>query len=128
MEFNLGDLNPGTWFYFDDDDQEKGGVCLRVLTLGENDRVRRACQKIDYVRGQRIVTSDEKRENEMTWDYAIVDWSGIFDEDTKEPIECNKKNKITLMNGSIRFSGWVSDRLAALNEKAANIDEDRLGN
>ena len=31
MKLNIEDLNPGTWFYFDDTNPKEGRICLRIV-------------------------------------------------------------------------------------------------
>ena len=40
MKLNLKDLNPGTWFKFDEKDPESGSICLRVLNSGKLAEIR----------------------------------------------------------------------------------------
>lgn len=120
MKFNMSQLNPPAWFYFDDDKPEDGSILLRVCSGNDLDRITKACSKKmppEYKRGQRFEIPDkvdEKRHSEMLWDFVIVDWKNIIDEKGKD-ISCTQKNKIKLMTQSVVFTGFVGESLDKLN-------------
>jgi hypothetical protein len=106
MRFDLENLNPGKWFYFDDD--ETAGVCLRVAPASEIRRITKATSK----KGKGV---DQEALDQALWDYCINDWNGIEDANG-EAIECNAETKATLMGGAPDFAGFVTDRLAEIRE------------
>lgn len=120
MRFDLDDLNPGKKFYLDDDDQEQGYVCVRVLSPSERNRIARETRRevVKMKRGKPYTTVeiDEDKNGVMIWDYCISDWL-IYDSKNK-PIPCTAENKVKLMEGSPRFAKLVSGFL----EIAAELD------
>lgn len=83
MKINFNDPNPGTWFNLDEDT----AICIRVA----NERFTKELEKIPK----------DKKDAE-TWDYCIVDWKNLLDEDGQE-ISCTRENKIKLMTESVDF-------------------------
>jgi hypothetical protein len=120
MKFNLSDLNPPAWF--EHPDHEESRICIRVLSSADLEKINKKTVKVkaEYRRGQRFEVEkiDEKKRNELTWTYCIVDWEGIYDEDGKK-IECTDANKVLLMQNAPTFTSWVADSLEALNEDGA---------
>lgn len=119
MRFNLTDLNPGTVCPLDPQDPDAGSITLRTLnseTLADIERKTRT-RRVEYRRGQRheVVDVNEALHSELLWDYAIVGWDGIEDENGV-PIPCTRENKVTLMNGSPVFARIVGDLLDQLTE------------
>lgn len=122
MKFNMKDLNPGTWFKFNEDDPESGSICLRVLNAGKLAEIRDKTIKteVEY-RGENryeYQKMDNAGRDNIIWDYCIVDWRDLVD-DEENPIECTTENKIKLMNGHVGFSTFVEscmERLNKLNE------------
>ena len=118
MKFNMKDLNPGTWFKFNEGDEESGSICLRVLNA----------EKLAEIRDKTIRTEVEYRNNnryeyqkmdnaardKIIWDYCIVDWNGLED-DEGNVIDCTTENKIKLMNGHVGFSSFIEACLEKLN-------------
>ena len=119
MKLNLKDLNPGTWFKFDEEDPESGSICLRVLNAGKLAEIRdeTITTEVEYKSGQRFEyqSMDNSARDGIIWDYCIVDWKDLIDDD-ETPIECTTENKIKLMNGHVGFSMWVEKCLEKLNE------------
>lgn len=117
MKFNLSDLNPGTTF----DVGDGASITLRLCNGAALDEIYRSTstRREVWKRGNRTVETevDEARRSEMIWDYSIVEWSGIEDEEGK-PIPCTADNKATLMNGSLVFSRMVNGLLDQLIEQA----------
>jgi hypothetical protein len=120
MRFNLTDLNPPAWF--DHPDHEGSRICIRVLSSAILEKINKKTMrmKVEYRRGQRFEAEqvDEKKRNELTWTYCIVDWEGIYDENGTE-IECTDENKILLMQNAPTFTRWMGDSLETLNEEGA---------
>ena len=130
MDFNLEELNPGVTFFFDDPDESKGSVTLRVCPPDELTRIEKITDevKVKYRRGQRheYKERDDKKFDLMLWDYTIVDWSGVTANQT--PLACTDENKQRLMGGSAWFAGFVADKLEVLGEIQAKRDKDREKN
>ena len=108
MKFDLNDLNPPTWFT-----HEQGGqIAVRAIPINITKKIERDTtkKKVEFKRGQRfeVLNVDDEKQNEMMWDYAIVDWKKITD-DKGAPLECTKKNKVALMNGSVLFATWFAE-------------------
>lgn len=117
MQFDLENLNPGTKFFFDEDDEKKGSVTLRVCAGDDLRAIRKQSskKKVEYRRGQRIEYPDtnEEVENALLWDFCIVAWEGVLDSKNVS-IPCTKENKTLLMGKSPVFSKFVGDKLSVL--------------
>lgn len=124
MQFNLEDLNPGTWFLIDEKNPDQGRICLRLL----NGKARKEIDKETVTKDYKFhpqthqryedVQVDEGLNDRMLWDYSIVDWDGIEDNDG-QPIPCTADNKIALIHGSPLFMGIMLDCQARLIEAMA---------
>ena len=119
MKINLKDLNPGTWFKFDESDSESGEICLRVLNSGKLAEIRDKTvkTKVEYRGANRYEYQDmdNAARDRIIWDYCIVDWKGLVD-DEEVPIECTTETKIAVMNGHVGFSLFVESCLEKLNK------------
>lgn len=129
MKFNLQDLNPGTKFFFDEDNESEGFLTLRILPNDVRDDIKsRAIKKrAEYKKGQRYEFNEFNEDlfAEEVWEYSIQDWGGVYDENGTE-IPCTKENKIMLMNKSPIFARFYEDRLVILRElieKQAKVSE-----
>lgn len=120
MRFDTKNLNPGTKFYFNEDDKEQGYISLRVMTLAETERIAKETVKKERVfkKGtyHTIEKIDDDKRNKMIWDYVIMDWYNILDEDGNQ-IECNIDNKLMLFNNSPQFSQFILEKINLLNEQ-----------
>jgi len=124
MKFNLENLNPGTFFPFEDGE---GGITLRVANGESLDAINKACikKRFEFRRGQRIEITDEDQDlrSKMLWDYVIVSWEGVYDENGNA-IPCNKETKDLLMKGSVVFSAFVGDCIEKLTNEETSYNED----
>lgn len=120
MQFDLTNLNPGTWF-----EMEGGGrVCLRICDGDALRSIRKQTlkkttefKKIDNLMQRFTVESvDEQRQEEMIWDYCIVAWEGLFDTESR-PLVCDKATKLKLVNGSVFFAKFVGECLDNLRKQ-----------
>ncbi len=115
MQFDLENLNPGTWFDFPDG----GRICLAYLSAEKANEIRKASIKkeIEYKKGQRFEfeTVDEEKLSRMTYDATIQDWQGIESADGKV-IPCASEMKYNLMQKSPTFAKTVRDLLEKLSE------------
>ncbi len=121
--------NEGMWFFFDKDDQDKGGVCLRELTPDQIEQIERITVKTKkkFKRGVAYddITTDEKLANKLRWDYVIFDWQGVSLDGVV--LECNRDNKTKIMKVG-NFIKFVADSIEALTEQNGAIEEARLKN
>jgi len=128
MKFNLSNLNPGTKFFFNEDDEKEGSVSLRVCAGDDLRAIRKqsAQDKVEYRRGSRIEYKkvNEEVENTLLWDFCIVEWEGVLSEETNQPIPCTKENKSLLMGKSPVFSKFVGDKLSILADIEDKEKED----
>ena len=121
MKFDLNELNPGAFFSFDEyEGEDGGGVTIRLANGKTLDEINKACikKKVEFRRGQRhevIIDNDELR-SKMLWEYVIIDWKGLYDQDGKE-IPCTKENKVMLMQGSVKFSSFIGNCVEKLTEE-----------
>lgn len=117
----------GTWFYFDEDDEKKGGVKIRILRPSDYKEIAKKTQKkrSEYRRNQRYewFDTDTELEQRLTWDYCIVDWTGVEGADGKE-MKCTKENKSLLMDNSMQFLSFVTNALDVLNQDQLNRESD----
>ena len=128
MKFDLAELNPGVFFSFDENEDGEGGVTIRLANGKTLDEINKACikKKVEFRRGQRhevIIDNDELR-SKMLWEYVIIDWKGLYDQDGKE-IPCTKENKVMLMQGSVKFSSFIGNCVEKLTEET-EADEGNL--
>ena len=126
MKFNMADLNPGTWFKFDEKDEESGAISLRTLNAGKLSEIRDTTitTEVEYRNEQRFEYQkmDNAARDRIIWDYCIVDWTNLVD-DEEVPIECTTENKIKLMNNHVGFSMFVEECLEKLNKLNRVHDE-----
>lgn len=139
MKVKLDNLNPGTWFNFNDAKPEDGGICLRIANTAILQEIGKVCSttKYEYAKAtndlkgkaQRFewVDFDEEKAFEMRWDYCIVDWKNLTDENNVQ-IECTKENKKKLMGEQIVFSAFVLSCLKKLNKTIQEEMEEQAKN
>lgn len=126
---NFKSENPGTWFYYDPDDESQGGVCLRELSTDEHARIERLTvkKKKKFKRGVPYddVQTDEKLASKLRWDFCIVDWKKTCLDG--QELECNSENKVRMMK-VIDFVKHVVDSLNELVDTNKSLEEARLKN
>jgi hypothetical protein len=125
--FNLNDLNPGTWF-----DYENGSrVCLRVCAVDDTKNIRKQTtkKKIEFKNNQRVIYDEvnEELESQLVWDFCIVDWEKFFDS-RGNSIPCNKEMKLLLMGKSLKFSNFVNEKIKILADLVSENAEDEIKN
>ncbi len=117
MEFNPKN-DKGTWFYFNEEDESQGGICLRVMPeqkrLEINKRINSPKTKI-----KKGVSYVEENINlklmiGLLLDYHILDWSNIVVDG--EEVECTYENK-SMLNNDPAFSHFVDAKVEKLQEK-----------
>jgi len=125
----LNSDNKGTWFYFDPDNPDAGGVCLRELTPEENLRIEKltVTTKKKFKRGAWIEdkTTDHKLAAKLRWGFVIVDWKKVSI-DGKE-VKCTPENKDKAMK-IIDFVKIIVDNLEDLTETNESLKEARVKN
>ena len=126
MKFNLDNLNPGAFFPFEGDGDE-GGVTIRLANGKIIAEIDKKCTKksVKYYRGQRheVVDDNEELRSQMLWEYVIVDWKGLEDQEGNQ-IPCTKENKIKLMQGSVKFSSFIGSCVEQLTVDSDMHDEE----
>jgi len=115
--------NEGTWFYFNDENPDDGGVCLKSLTPGDVRRIESATttKKAEYKKfnkrepAQRFewLEVDEEKRQEMQWDALIADWAKV-DPDGEGEIDCTHDNKIRMMNEYADFATFIGNSIVKL--------------
>jgi len=112
------ELNPGAKFDFEVD--EKGltvsWVKIRAYSQEVMEGIREQCIKteVEYKKAakhgqlQRIefTKSDDKKIQNLLWDYVIMDWGGFVGKD-KKPIPCTADNKAKFMRQWPAFYSFV---------------------
>ena len=125
MKFSREELNPGSWFSFDDQDPSAGRISLRVANLDKVRALDKATTKkrVEYKQGQRFEVREENHDAylEGLWDYVIVEWEGL-EWDDGSPIECTRENKIKLMTGHVGFAAFINSCLTRLREDQENLE------
>jgi len=123
--FSIKDPNPGVWFKFDESDPESGEIRIRAMNNEQRKVLQKACNKkrVEYKHGQRfeVIDSKDDKFSEMLWDYCIVEWNGLED-DEGGPILCGPETKAALMQKNVGFSQFVGKCLEPLSEE----EEDRV--
>jgi len=124
MKIDLENINPGTWFDFSDGE---GRICLRICAIEDLELIRKQTRKkkIEYKRGQRFEYEEinNRLEDDKVWDFAIMDWKGVYDADDKE-IKCTKENKIMLMRQSVEFANFIAKCLEDLEKIIGQENEE----
>ena len=119
----------GTWFWFDEDNHDAGGICLRELSTNEHQKIERTTvkhrKKFSHGMAYDDMEVDEKLASRMRWDYCITDWKEI--ELDGEMLECTRDNKIKMMN-VMDFVKFFVDSLQSLVETNKPLEEARLKN
>ena len=126
---NFNTKNEGTWFNFDEEHPEIGGVCLRELSFEESRRIDSMTvkSKPQMQNGKWTTESktDEKKALELTYGYCIIDWKNISIDG--EVAECNIGNKVRAMK-SLDFAKFILDCLAQLRSQNISLQEARVKN
>jgi len=126
---NFKSENPGTWFYFNPDNESAGGVCLRELSVDEVDRIERLTVKTKKKVSRGVVVEDKKEDIKMAsrlrWDFCIVDWSEVS-LDGKQ-LDCTTENKVKMMKVT-DFVKFIVDSLNELVEANESLEKARLKN
>ncbi len=126
---NFKTENKGTWFYFNENNHDAGGVCLRELSSDEVDGIERITvrTKKKFKRGVAYddVSTDKKLAAKLTWRYAIVDWKGVSIDGAIA--ECNDDNKDKVMKIA-DFVKFAVDCLEKLSEENKSLEEARVKN
>ena len=126
MKFSMEELNPGTWFDLDEENSEKGSICIRVMNTATRSKLSSLCtKKIEkFKKGQRyeITKFDDIRWDKEFYDYVIVDWKGLEDE-KGTPIPCTAENKLKLATESVVFLNILTDAMDKLNEAQEEQEE-----
>lgn len=126
MIIDIENLNPGTWFDFDEDKPEKGAICVRHLSPEKADDFSEECttKKRKFHKGRPYETSDfdKKKYDGKFWDYIIVDWKNLKDKDGTE-IPCTAENKYKLVKKSPFFVNLVNNAIDKLEAAEAEFQE-----
>lgn len=126
MKFDLKNLNPGVFFPFEDDEDE-GGVTIRLANGKVIDEIEKVCtkKKVVFKKGQRheVIVENKELRTKMLWDYVICEWSGLFDSEGRA-IECTKENKELLMQSSVKFSAFIGNCVEQLSADVELYEEE----
>lgn len=126
---NFKSENPGTWFYYNPDDESQGGVCLRELSTDEFERIERVTtkHKKKVMRGVLVDDAevDERAASKLRWDYCIVDWKNTSLDG--QEVKCDSDNKVKMMK-VIDFVKHVVESLNDLVDMNKSLEDSRLKN
>lgn len=121
--------NEGTWFYFDKENKESGGVCLRELSTDEYTKIAqittKTTKKVKRGVAYDDVQTDERLAAKMRWDYCIVDWKDI--QIDGKPADCSSDNKQKLIKVG-DFIKFIADCIEELAETNSSLNEARVKN
>jgi hypothetical protein len=119
----------GTWFYFNKDKPEQGGICLRELTPKELQEIEALTTTVTkkFKRGAyvEIKDVDEKLANKLRINKTIVDWDKVAIDGVV--LKCTIDNKVRAMEFP-DFVKFVADNLEILTENNASLAEAKLKN
>lgn len=123
--FSTKDPNPGVWFKFDENDPESGEIRIRVMNNKSRKLLEKECvkKKVEHNRHGRFAYDepDEDKFSRMLWDYCIVEWNNLEDDDGNL-IVCTTEKKTELMQENVGFASFVGACLEIL----AKEEEDRV--
>ncbi len=126
---NFKSENPGTWFYYNPDDESQGGVCLRELSTDEHEKIERLTvkskKKFKHGVAYDDITENKPHASKLRWDYCITDWKKTYLDG--QELECNAENKVKMMK-VINFVKHVVDSLNELVDTNASLEEARVKN
>ena len=123
------------WFRFDDD-PDGGSILIRQLTPGDRQDI------FDETIKQEIVyrpsksgddepvvrqSNDLKRDRELTFTRAIIDWKEFYDENGNT-LECNEENIMKAVRSIDGFSAAVKRFMADLDKILEAEDKDQEKN
>jgi len=127
MKVAFKDPNPGIYFALDNESGIKVRALNEVKMKEITDEVTTTSEE---VRGGRIVTHenvDEKLRAELVYDYCIVGWTNITDENGEE-IEFTRENKLKLVRENPNFTLTINEMIAVAGSKQALDAENELKN
>ena len=109
MRFDLDNLNPPAWFIHPDDSEARLFLRSCPFAVMQDIRKQTTRLRVEYKRNVRheFEEIDTDKQNQLMWDYMIVDWQGIDNGD--EPIPCTTENKIKLLEASPIFLRWFNE-------------------
>lgn len=114
-------------------EKDAGRVKVRLADSEQMDRIHGQTRKkvSEYVHNpktrqmERVFSFEqtpeqERRERELTWDYAIEDWENILD-GQGQPIPCTPENKLKMMNIPV-FARFISRCIQILSDKTGKAE------
>ncbi len=130
MNISYKVTNPGVFFPFDGKNLDEG-ITVRALNDAQIKIIAKETEtkEAEIIEGRwidRIKIDDDKR-SDMIYDYCIVCWKGLNDEDGTA-IECTRVNKIKLMRENPNFALFVNEAIVAAGSKEALKKETELKN
>ena len=121
---NFTSQDKGTFFPFDPDDKDLGGVTFRELGPEEHARIEKITSRVTqkFKRGAyaEVKVTDDKLFSRLMWDYCIVSWIGVQLDGQDQ--ECTTGNKVKMMN-VIDFAKFASESIDALVEVNKTLKE-----
>jgi hypothetical protein len=131
-KFSIKEPNPGVWFRFDEDDPSSGRICIRVLNPAMVQEIDKATskEKWEWRQGQKFKSPpdiDEPKRDRMLWDYCIVSWERLEDDDGK-PLECTLENKVKLIKENPNFFAFVNACISELNRELEQVKDSIVKN
>ena len=125
---NFSFKNEGTWFYFNEDDQSKGGIKVRITLEQDLDKIYKVTRKTvnKFKHGQRFedVKIDNAKEDRLIYDHCIVEWDNVT-VDGKE-LECNAENKYNLVKKSLSFRMFFNTCIETVTSDFDVLNEEEI--
>jgi hypothetical protein len=149
MRFDLSNEAQGEWFSFFgseikengevrylDPEEGAGKICLRIADPEVIEKIQAQTRKksaefalnprtrqMERVSFYEQTPTQEKKERELIWDHAIVDWKDILDREG-EQIPCTLDNKLKLMNNPqfARFVGRCLQLITGANAQTSEAE------
>jgi len=104
---------------------------LRALDRRAIQELRKKAIKKKYIAtpaGRQVVEDvDDELFDSLVFDYIIVDWEDIIDDEGKK-LPCTKENKLMVVNSVPNLSNWLLDEAMALFETLSRQKEEELKN
>lgn len=124
MRIAFKNPNEGIFFYWPwpASSENTGGITVRTINGKELAAIMDACTtKTEEVNDGKIAERtevDREMRDNLIWDYCIVDWTDLYDEDGAE-IKCTQANKRKLMREHPVFPEFVNECIAVAGSRAA---------
>ena len=120
------EIDKGTWIDIVDGKPAMGSLCLREVTIEEEEAIEKITVKTKK-KALRGVPYDDSKVNKplarkLRMEKAIVDWKGIYIDDDVEESPCNDENRVRIMK-SVNFLKILIQKLDELFESNPALED-----